>query len=123
MRSLFIFLTASFLLIGCSKEESLQSEFNDVNALENAIKSTGHNAPCPDFVFPVRVIYPDRTSAVVNTKLQLRRAFQAWTGSGQRGEPTLDFPVQMTFRGQTYVLNNMRELKRIQAGCTNGNTR
>ncbi|MFC2132787.1 hypothetical protein ACFLRG_03215, partial [Bacteroidota bacterium] len=74
---------------------------------------------CIEFVYPLTYIMPDG-SIITATDKDGMLAIRSWYKDhpDTKEKPTLQYPVDITFKGRPITINNEREMQRIRAACT-----
>lgn len=112
-RFFFIGLLLTAVFFSCQKEEII-----DDADLKNANQETNKES-CFDFVYPITYIMPDGTTITGNSKEEITIAMKRWYNAnpGAEERPTLQYPVEINFKGRILTINNDREMLRIKKAC------
>ncbi len=115
MKHLIYSLLIGGLLISCSENAvdiSIDALVNEIKLTQNE-DGTKSNA---ELVYPVVYKMSDGTTFDVGKREELRTATADWYKSnpGTRERPSLEYPVEMTFRGGSYAVKNAAEMKMVR---------
>ena len=74
---------------------------------------------CVELVYPVTYLMPDGSTITGDSKQEIATAIRAWYADHPdvQEKPTLQFPVDVIFRGDTLTIENEVQLRRVRAAC------
>ncbi|MBC8320303.1 MAG: hypothetical protein H8E34_06255 [Bacteroidetes bacterium] len=74
---------------------------------------------CFDFVYPVNYTMPDGTTVTGNNEREVTAAIKAWyeANPGSNERPTIQYPVEVNFKGRILNINNDEEMRRVKSAC------
>lgn len=116
-----ILLIACFIF-GCNQGSKPPDDRYGIDQLEAELKSGNKDLGyegCAVLVYPIEFSMPDGTTLEMKKEEEVRKRLGAWyqNNPDSRQRPVMVFPVQMTFNGRTYTLNNDTELRRAREAC------
>lgn len=79
----------------------------------------GDKERCFTLVYPVNFVMPDGSAVTINNNEEMKTAKLAWREAGIR--PTLQYPVDVNFKGRIVTVNNNKEIRRIREACAKEN--
>lgn len=121
----FIFFTGILIMASsCSKDETLAETDLDAYA-EEVIFRTQQEANmgpfgCYELVFPVTLVFPDRTTADVNSYEAMKKAFIDWRKDNRRvkARPQFQFPYELINEdGEVITVENLRDQAQVRKDC------
>jgi len=115
-RIILISFVITGLFFSCQKSTT---DNNDDAKLKQDIQENSNEEPCFDFVYPVTYIMPDGTAITGNSKEELVQAIKSWyvANPGSKDKPTLQYPVDVNFKGRIITIENDAGMKRIKSAC------
>ncbi len=74
---------------------------------------------CIELVYPITYIMPDRSTITANDPIELRAVMARWYEANPTAEKnhTLQYPVDIKFKGRPMTVNNEREMQRFREAC------
>jgi len=119
---LFIGLLLSGMLISCEKESFDMEKILD----EMEMKSNKNNYDGKagfTLVYPVTLIMPDNSTVTGNSRKELSASLKQWYIANPKSgkeKPRFQYPVNIIFQGESLIINNGQEMRRIEAACAVG---
>ena len=112
----FIGLMLTGILFSCQEKapgKDDQMKASDANA--------NSKVRCLEMVYPLTYIMPDGSTITCNNRRELI-AVRIWYREHPdvTERPTLQYPVEIKFKGQIMTINNDGEMKRIKEACNKG---
>ena len=133
MNALFLLGVAFMtLLVGCEPNEDTDimaletdayAELRTLPMGDGEIQAAHHfkrslGGKCAELVYPVTVIFPDNSTAIVASNEELRASVRAWYEANDSDQkPTLDYPVDLLVDGTVVTANDQAELLAYFADC------
>lgn len=122
--SMLALLFVSLMQVSCSKEEQLTNEELESYA-EEVIFRTQESVNmgtfgCYDLVFPVTVLFPDRTTTEVSSYEEMHSTIVQWRRSNPRvkARPQLQLPYEVTDEdGQIYLIDSFAKQLELRKAC------
>jgi len=90
---------------------------------ENQLKATDTDANgdvrCIEMIYPVTYIMPDGSTITGNDGKEIKQAMKRWyeANPGSKDRPTLQYPVDVIFKGRPMTIENQGEMRRIREAC------
>lgn len=81
----------------------------------------GRGESCFRLVYPVTITFPDETTAIVDSRRELKIAVRAWKRNNRESEerPMLTYPVQVEMEDGTIVdVASKEDLQALKASCS-----
>lgn len=121
---MFFFVGLFLFITSCSKEDNLTAEDLDTYAEEVIFRTqqTTNMGPfgCYELVFPVTLVFPDRTTVEVDSYESMKRALVTWRKDNRRvkARPQLQFPYELiNGDGEVILVDNLMEQAQIRRDC------
>ena len=117
-------MSVSLMIVSCSKEEQVTNEDLE-NYAEEVIFRTQEAANmgpfgCYELVFPVTLLFPDRTTSEVNSYEEMRMSIVRWRRSNPRAQarPQLQFPYELINEdGEIFLIDSLRKQLEVRRAC------
>ena len=105
------------VLFSCQKDKGI-----DDAKLKEANQGITNNESCFEFMYPITFIMPDGSTISGNSKREISIAIKRWYTANPNSteRPTLQYPVEINFKGRLLTINNDREMLRIKKACNEG---
>jgi len=115
---ILISFVISIAIFSCQKSDTKDY---DADLKMDLLEETGEGA-CFEFIYPITFIMPDGTTVTGNDKEEIGQAIKSWyiANPGSKDKPTLQYPVNVIFRGELITLENASQMKRIKSACEGG---
>lgn len=117
-------LSVSLMLVSCSKEDQLTNEELESYAEEVVFRTQESvnmgTFGCYDLVFPVTVLFPDRTTAEVSSYEEMHSSIVQWRRANPRAKarPQLQLPYEvMDEDGQIYLIDSFAKQLELRRAC------
>lgn len=81
----------------------------------------GRGERCFRLVYPITVTFPDETTAIVDSRRELKIAVRAWKRNNQESEerPMLTYPLQVELEDETIVdVASKEDLQALKESCS-----
>jgi hypothetical protein len=122
MKNIVSFLLIAGLLLSCNEHTKLQKGRNGIDQLEAELKSSNKDLGyegCAVLVYPIEYSMPDGTTIKVNKEDEVKQKLGEWyqKNPDSRQRPIMGYPVQMTFNGNSYTVENDSEMRRVRKAC------
>ena len=116
-RLFFIGIVLAGILFSCQEKapgKDDQMKASDGNA--------NNDVRCLEMVYPLTYIMPDGSTITGNDGREIKLAMKRWyeANPGSKERPTLQYPVDVKFKGRPMTINNIEEMKRIKEACNKG---
>jgi len=75
--------------------------------------------PCFELVYPITYIMPDGTTVTGDNEKNLTKALKTWYEAhpDSQVKHTLQYPVDVVFKGKTITINDEDGLKKLKSNC------
>ncbi|MBC8314202.1 MAG: hypothetical protein ISR57_03530 [Bacteroidales bacterium] len=113
-RLFFIGVVLAGILFSC--QEKAPNNDEQLKAGDAGVKS---DVRCLEMVYPLTYIMPDGSTITGNDGKEIKLAMKRWyrANPGSKERPTLQYPVDVIFKGRPMTINNVEEMKRVREAC------
>ena len=113
-RLFFISVVLTGILFSCQEKAP-----NNDDQLKAGDPGANSKVRCLEMVFPLTFIMPDGSTITGNDRKEIRFAMKRWyeANPGSKERPTLQYPVDVIFKGRPMPINNVDEMKRVKVAC------
>ena len=114
---IILFLGVIFFL-SCDKDTT--ERYDESVEIELREGDLREHRSCFSLVFPVGVIFPDRTKVRVGDEEEMRQTIKRWYDSNSRVKerPGLSYPVDVRFEnGKTKMISSAEDMEKLKAYC------
>ena len=122
-KSLFLVAVLfSFFAIGCQKEDNVSDVENYTNGVVDELQERAAcgMARCYELVFPLSIVFPDNTTAVIDSMGAMKAAVRAWRTANPdvKGKTEFVFPITVIEEDGTIItVDDNAGLREIAKEC------